>query len=640
MRSHAAAEPNPELAFVLAPGQNLFFAELVDALRHEIQAAGVHTSLHVGNFPPPRPDRVYVLTPPHEYFALLHGRHGPLPEVLARTIFICAEQPNTPFFDNNIHLGPMAGRVFDINRFGVRAFAREGIQAEHLQLGWTQPWDHLADAGERDIDVLFLGSNSERRGRVIGSMARTLSRYRTEFVFSDNSRPNWVGSGSYRSDAQKWDLIRRAKVLVNVHQEDNPYFEWLRIVQAMSSGAVVVSETSVDFAPLVPGEHMLMGEAGSLGLLCSLLLEDGDRWWRMQTSAWQMMHEQVTLAAGVAPLIAAARALAATPPIRETSHRFFTQPQPRLEHVRLVSDPFRPPSQNGGDPNAGWTRRALKDLRLELLQLRRDQRALSMELLGRTPPALLERVTQTGTYAAARPRISVLTALYNHGHHIAEALTSAAESHDVNCELVVVDDGSSDDSSGAVREWMRTHDDIPALLVRHPINRGLAQTRNDALGLARGELVFVLDADNAVFPRCLSQLEAALDGDPKAAFAYCSLEMFSGSESLGVMNPFPWQPERLRAGNYIDAMSLLRASVMRSAGGYPTDPRLHGWEDYALYCRMGELGHRAVRVPEILARYRVARHSMLSLTNISNTDAFSVIIEANPTLMAGLDAPD
>jgi hypothetical protein len=51
--------------------------------------------------------------------------------VLARTIFICAEQPNIPFFDNNLHLAPMGGAVFDINRFGVRAFAGEGIVANH-----------------------------------------------------------------------------------------------------------------------------------------------------------------------------------------------------------------------------------------------------------------------------------------------------------------------------------------------------------------------------------------------------------------------------------------------------------------------------------------------------------------------------
>jgi hypothetical protein len=159
--------------------------------------------------------------------------------------------------------------------------------------------------------------------------------------------------------------------------------------------------------------------------------------------------------------------------------------------------------------------------------------------------------------------------------------------------------------------------------------------------MARGEFCFVLDADNEVYPRCLSKLSQALIDDPTAAAAYGSLEKFSGTESLGLMNALPWEPQRLRAGNYLDAMAMLRTSVIRGEfGGYPTDRRLHGWEDYGLWCALASAGRHAIRVPEIVARYRVARHSMLSLTNISATDAFSVIIEANPVLMAGVQPPD
>ena len=113
----------PELAFVLAPRQNLFFHELVEALRDEAQAAGARTSLHIGNFPAPRPDLIYVLVPPHEYFTLMHGRIGPPPRALRRTMFICAEQPGTKMFYANVALAPRGGAVFDINRHAVAEFA-------------------------------------------------------------------------------------------------------------------------------------------------------------------------------------------------------------------------------------------------------------------------------------------------------------------------------------------------------------------------------------------------------------------------------------------------------------------------------------------------------------------------------------
>ncbi len=631
----------PELAFVLAPRQNLFFHELVQALANEAAGQDVRASVHIGNFPPPRPDLVYVMVPPHEYFTIMHGRHGPLPEVLKRTIFICAEQPNTPFFDSNVELAPRGGAVFDINRYAVRAFAEHGIEAQHLQLGWTQAWDHLAER-ERDIDVLFMGTLTERRARLLGSYGRTFSRYRVELVLSDNSRPNWAPSGSYRDAEAKWDLLGRAKILINLHQEANPYFEWLRVVQAISTGAVVVSEHSVDFAPLVPGEDLMMGEPESLDLLVELLLEDGDRRWKMQTAAYRKVREELRLAPAVTRLIAAASELAAGEPIRHPDHRFFVQPQADPDRLPFLSQADdQPHSTTSGDHNAAWIRRGLKDLRLEMLEIKRTLASARLEAAGGSAPPPLELVAKTHAFAPAAPRVSVLTALYNHASHVTAALSSAARSRDCSYELIVVDDGSSDESSAVVIDWMDRHDDIPALLLRHPVNRGLAAARNAALGMARGEFCFVLDADNEVYPHCLSRLLEALDADPLAAFAYGSLESFSGTETVGLMNTLPWEPRRLRVGNYIDAMAMMRTAVIRDElGGYPQDRRLHGWEDFALWCAVATAGHRALRVPEILARYRIAKHSMLSLTNISATDAFSVIIEANPELMAGIEAPD
>lgn len=629
-----------ELAFVLAPGQNLFFFELVRALQAELSEIGVPNSVHVGNFPAPRPDLVYVLVPPHEYFTLLHGRRGPLPEVLKRTIFICAEQPNTPFFESNVELAPRGGAVFDINRLAVRAFQRQGVVAHHLQLGWTPVWDHMSDR-ERDIDVLFMGSATERRLQFLSSYARTFSRYRTELVISDNSRPNHVASDSYRTEEDKWDLLTRSKVLVNLHQENNPYFEWLRVVQAISCGTVVVSEHSVDYAPLTPGRHLLMGEPGALHLLAAMLLEDEHRRWQMQTDAYETIRRDIPLATSVAELASVASGLAVGDPIHEVTDRFFTQPQPDPKRIRYVSDGYQPTGSAGGDVNASWIRRGLKDLRLELMQLRRGQEQADLVARNRRPPPRIQAVATTRAYGAAAPRISVLTALYNHSEHIRGALESARRSGRSDLELIVIDDGSADASAETVRAWMQPHQDLPVLLLRHPVNRGLAETRNDALSVARGEYCFVLDADNEVYPRCLDVLVAALDEQPAAAFAYTSLEKFDGGGSIGLMNLFPWEPRRLRAGNFVDAMAMLRTSIIRDeAGGYPSDRRLHGWEDYALWCALAEAGHIGIRIPEILGRYRVARHSMLSVTNMSATDAFSLIIEANPCLMEGVEPPD
>jgi hypothetical protein len=630
----------PELAFVMAPRQNLFFDELVDALRDEVERLGMRASLHVGNFPAPRPDLIYVLVPPHEYFTLMHGRIGPPPEVLRRTIFVCAEQPGSPFFAGNVALAPLGGAVFDINKLAVHAFAKEGIQARHLQLGWTQSWDHLAER-ERDIDILFMGCVSERRAQALASYARSFSRRRVELVLSDNSRPNWTPSEGFRVDAAKWDLLGRAKILINIHQDAFPYFEWLRVVQAMSNGAVVVSEKSVDFEPLVPGRHLLFGEPGSLHLLAELLLEDGDRWWKMQTAAYEFVRKELPLGRSVEHLLDAAFTLAAREPLPDAGHDFFTQPQPDPERIGVFNETTRPPSPTSDDHNAAMIRRAVKDIKLDLLDLRRRQTRIEMNLSSGRPSRILELVGRTRAYSAVRPRVSILMALFNYEEHVIGALDSALTSENCPFEIIIADDGSSDRSLSCVGDWMAAHEDAGVLLLRHPVNRGLAPARNSALGWARGEFCFVLDADNEIYPHCLARLAEALDEDSDAAFAYGTLECFRAGRSVGLMNTFPWDPQRLRMGNYIDAMAMIRTKVLRERfRGYSLDRRLHGWEDFDLWCRMAEAGHRAVRVPEILARYRETEHSMLSQTNISVTDAFSLIIEGNPKLMAGMRPPE
>lgn len=104
----------------------------------------------------------------------------------------------------------------------------------------------------------------------------------------------------------------------------------------------------------------------------------------------------------------------------------------------------------------------------------------------------------------------------------------------------------------------------------------------------------MLDADNEVYPWCFERLLSVLDGNPGATFAYGMLERFTDAGPVGLASIYPRSPERFRSGNYIDAMAMIRTSALSELGGYRTDPRLYGWEDFDLWCRLAEAGATGV----------------------------------------------
>ena len=151
------------------------------------------------------------------------------------------------------------------------------------------------------------------------------------------------------------------------------------------------------------------------------------------------------------------------------------------------------------------------------------------------------------------------------------------------------------------------------LLLRHRENRGLAKARNTAFRYSRTPFVFVLDADNALYPHCLKRLMEALQNS-SASFAYAIAEKFG--DVSGLTNYIPWNPTQFAINNTIDAMVLIRKSEWEKVGGYSTDMPVMGWEDFDLWFKIARAGGWGVLVPEVLTRYRVHGSSMLrTVTN-------------------------
>ena len=334
------------LTFVLAPGQNHFFVELAEALCDELRRLGADAETVTGGFPPLEPDRAYALIPPHEYFVLEGHRTPPSREQLRRTVFITAEQPETVHFRQNVAVADRAGALFDINARAARAYRRLGVRANHLQLGYTPSWDHFAAAEPVD-DLIFMGAWTPRRGRVITDIAPDLAQLRGRYVFSDNSQPNTVASPGFLTGAEKWEALSRAYLLLNIHQGDEPYFEWHRALQAIHCGAAVLTESSTDAEPLIAGRHYAAATTAGLGRAASELARNPARASALAAEAYESIRSELPLARAAGTLAeAAADVLAgAGRPVGGRGRVAATAARARLRMSRAAAarEPERPP---------------------------------------------------------------------------------------------------------------------------------------------------------------------------------------------------------------------------------------------------------------------------------------------------------
>jgi len=208
-------------------------------------------------------------------------------------------------------------------------------------------------------------------------------------------------------------------------------------------------------------------------------------------------------------------------------------------------------------------------------------------------------------------QVTVAVSCFNYGREGTEALGSLLAQTEKTIDVVVVDDHSLDDSAEVLRDWCHANCEAGKfnniLLERHLQNQGLSYSRNTAISFVQTPYVFILDADNQLYPRALQVLREALENSGYA-MAYSLIERF-GAQHI-IANNSIWLPEKLSYGNYIDAMALIRTDVLRQLGGYRIMPNKFGWEDYDLWCSLVDHGLKGCHVPQILCRYRVHGRSM------------------------------
>lgn len=206
------------------------------------------------------------------------------------------------------------------------------------------------------------------------------------------------------------------------------------------------------------------------------------------------------------------------------------------------------------------------------------------------------------------PRVSVVVATYNYGRFLADAVNSALRQTMHDLEVIVVDDGSTDDTPQVMRAFAA--DDR----VRFQRGEHLGQpgAKNIGISLARGEFVAFLDADDEWLPEKLAR-QIPLFDDPQVAVVYCRrIAMDEHGRNVAATQRPCYRGEvveRIFLQNFICfSSSVVRRGVLEEAGRF--DESIPLAIDYDLWLKIS-IKHRFDYVDEPLVRYRTG-HANLS----------------------------
>lgn len=204
-------------------------------------------------------------------------------------------------------------------------------------------------------------------------------------------------------------------------------------------------------------------------------------------------------------------------------------------------------------------------------------------------------------------KVSVVMPAYNSAQYIREALESVFNQDFLEIEIIVVDDGSTDETPVILSGLTD-----PRLRVIRQENMGVSSARNRGINECSASRIVFFDADDLLIPQAISKLAACFDQDPKIVLAYGEAITFSDTD--GILNEaksptFAPRPKGDILEQIIQANPMCCGAVMvcrdviAATGGF--DAKIHLGEDWLMWCTMAALGRVAYAGPSPILYYRI-----------------------------------
>ena len=229
-------------------------------------------------------------------------------------------------------------------------------------------------------------------------------------------------------------------------------------------------------------------------------------------------------------------------------------------------------------------------------------------------------------------KVSVIVPCYNYAKYLEECLYSLSIQTYPLHEVIVVNDGSPDDTDEVVMKLMAEYDKLNIRLIKKE-NGGLSSARNAGIKVCTGDYIMCLDADDKLVPGAIEEHVKLVDDDN--TIAQCALMEFGNSHNIHI--PQGADYDRLLYGNTVFCNAMFSRRVWeQSRCGFDEHPTMRlGLEDYLFWLDLTKIGCKVNTSDFIALRYRQHDNNMTSKTTHPN---WPIILTYMRSIHEGLKA--
>ncbi len=237
-------------------------------------------------------------------------------------------------------------------------------------------------------------------------------------------------------------------------------------------------------------------------------------------------------------------------------------------------------------------------------------------------------VSNGATQSSKTIRASVIVTCYNYGKFLREAVRSVVNQTFEELEIIIVNDGSTDDSALIADSCVQEFKNRPIAVI-HQVNSGQpALARNAGILQARGEFILPLDADDRIEVTYLQEAFNAIDRDPRIDLVYAD-SLFDDGKRVERKKPGAYDPKSLSRCNQLVYCCVYRRSLWESVGGYRDNVR--GYEDWDFWLATSLTGARGAYVQTVGLLYNEKQSGVYSQTVAHHEVRCAQVMLNNPS---------